>query len=298
MIDLKTLEQLVTFYHTGTLCEAAQKLHISQSTLTRGMQKLEAEFGVPLFIRTRNRIALTETGKLAAADAELLLRQYTNMLRHVQDFDRKQHTVSIGSCAPAPISVLVRHITSACPDTAVTTELRKIPQLLKGLEDDTYQFIILPYCPENDQLSFQYLCEEQLFFFLHKQHRFAGRKSLHVREMNGENMLLFQDIGFWHDLVTEKMPDSRFMIQSESYSFQELIANSTISVFTTDAYPDALPDAVRREMEYEAPFGHKIPEAERVRVPIADPEFHAAYYAVYKKEEGKKKRIATSKFIF
>ena len=45
MIDLKTLEQLVIFSHTGTLCETAKKLHISQSTLTRGMQKLESEFG-------------------------------------------------------------------------------------------------------------------------------------------------------------------------------------------------------------------------------------------------------------
>ena len=48
MIDLKTLEQLVIFSHTGTLCETAKKLHISQSTLTRGMQKLESEFGVCL----------------------------------------------------------------------------------------------------------------------------------------------------------------------------------------------------------------------------------------------------------
>ena len=74
MTDLKTLEQFVTFYHTGTLREAAQKLHISQSTLTRGMQKLEAEFGVPLFTRTGNSIALTETGRLAAEDAAHLLR--------------------------------------------------------------------------------------------------------------------------------------------------------------------------------------------------------------------------------
>lgn len=285
MTDLKTLEQFVTFYHTGTLREAAQKLHISQSTLTRGMQKLEAEFGVPLFTRTGNSIALTETGRLAAEDAAHLLRQYTDMLRHVQDFDRKKHTISVGSCAPVPISELIRRITGTCPDTSVSAELKKIPQLLSGLEDNTYQCIILPYCPENDQLSCQYLCEEQLYFYLHRQHRFAGRKSLRVREMNGENMLLFRDIGFWHDLVTEKMPDSRFIIQSESYSFQELIANSTISVFTTDAYPDALPDALRPsrgEMGHTASPGQKNPGTERVRVPIADPEFHAAYYAVYK----------------
>ena len=75
MIDLKTLEQLVIFSHTGTLCETAKKLHISQSTLTRGMQKLESEFGVCLFIRTKNSLSLSEAGTLAAAEAKVFLRQ-------------------------------------------------------------------------------------------------------------------------------------------------------------------------------------------------------------------------------
>lgn len=53
MVDYNILEQFVTFYQTGTLRETAEKMHISQSTLTRNMQKLEAEFEVPLFYRTK-----------------------------------------------------------------------------------------------------------------------------------------------------------------------------------------------------------------------------------------------------
>lgn len=195
MIDFQILEQLVTFHHTGTLCEASKKLHISQSALTRGMQKLEAEFGVSLFSRTKNSISLTDAGQLAVAEAELILRQCENMKKRIQDL---------------------------------------------------------------------------LFFYLNKQHPYANRKSLSVKEMNGENMLLFQDIGFWHDLVLEKMPDSRFLMQSERYSFQELIVNSTMSVFTSDAYPDELLDS------------------RRVRVSIDDPEFHVTYYLVCKERNREK----------
>lgn len=264
MIDFQILEQFVTFYHTGTLCEASKKLHISQSTLTRGMQKLEAEFGVPLFSRTKNSISLTEAGRLAVADAELILRQCENMKKRVQDFDRKNRTISIGACAPVPLPLLIRRITNHHADAAITSELKNIPQLLNGLEDDIYQLIILPYCPEETGLIYSRLCGEELFFYLDRQHPYAGQKSLSVKEMNGENMLLFQDIGFWHDLVLEKMPDSRFLMQSERYSFQELIVNTTMSVFTSDAYPDDFPDS------------------RRVRVSIEDPEFHVTYYLVSK----------------
>ena len=88
--------------------------------------------------------------------------------------------------------------------------------------------------------------------------------------MNGENMLLLRDIGFWHDLVTEKMPDSRFFIQAETYPFQELIANSTISVFTTDAYPDTPPDTVAPSLNETEPEAPSEP-VEEPDLPAEDP---------------------------
>lgn len=266
MIDFQILEQFVTFSRSETLYETARQLHVSQSTLTRGMQKLEAEFGVPLFTRTKNSISRTEAGRLAASEAELLLRQYENMLHRVREFDRKSRTISIGACAPIPVSPLVQRVTEVYPHIAISSELKKVPQLLEGLKNDAYQFIILPYRPEDDDLLANRLCEENLFLYLRKQHHFAKRKSVNIEEMNGENMLLFQDIGFWHDLVLEKMPNSKFLMQTESYTFQELILNSTMPVFTSDAFPEDLPGV------------------NRVRVAISDPEFHVTYYAVCKKE--------------
>ena len=59
MLELFQLEQLVAFADSGTLSKAAEHLHISQPTLTRAMQKLEDEFGVPLFQRSMERWHLT-----------------------------------------------------------------------------------------------------------------------------------------------------------------------------------------------------------------------------------------------
>lgn len=87
-------------------------------------------------------------------------------------------------------------------------------------------------------------------------------------------MLLFQDIGFWHDLVVEKMPDSRFLVQTKSYSLLELIENSTMPVFTTDYFHDY--------------FSNTESAVSRIAVPITDPEFNISYYLVCKKEHSKK----------
>lgn len=66
MIDYQLLEELVTFQETGTLSATAEKLLITQPSVTRGMQKLEDELGVSLFDRTVNRLKLNSTGELAA----------------------------------------------------------------------------------------------------------------------------------------------------------------------------------------------------------------------------------------
>lgn len=51
MLDLNELEQLITFADMGTLSLAAEKLHISQPTITRTTQHLEETFGVSLLAK-------------------------------------------------------------------------------------------------------------------------------------------------------------------------------------------------------------------------------------------------------
>jgi len=268
VVDYDLLKQFVTFFRVGTLSEASEELHISQSTLTRSMQKLESIFEVPLFTRTRNSISLNETGLLAAHDAEMLLHQIEQMLRRARDFDRLNRTILIGACTPVPVPDLIRRINQQHPEGTISAETKKIPQLMDGVKNGTYELVLLPFCPEDSELQCIKFGEEHLSFLLPKRHRLAKRKSLSVSEMNGENMLLFQEIGFWHDLVLDKMPDSRFLMQTERYTFLELIENSSMPVFTTDAY--------------QGPESH-----DRVSVPITDPEFNVTYYLVFKRENKK-----------
>lgn len=271
MIGYDELKQFILFAQTGTLAKVAEEFHISQPSITRAMQKIEAEFGVPLFNRAKNRIELTSAGMLAAEEAARVIRQTEEMLRRVRAFDRANHTISLGSCAAVPISELFRKINAAFPEATLSSELKNLPELTKGLDDDTYQLIILPYKPEQPELVSVKAGEEHLLFCLPVDHRFANRDSLTMADMNGENMLLFQNIGFWYDIVREKMPDSRFLVQSERYSLEELILNSVLPCFSTNL---TLADSSGRE--------------NRVHVPITDPEVNVEYYLVCKKENRQK----------
>ena len=79
----------------------------SASALSRSMQRLESILQVTLFDRQKNKITLNQNGKLAVDQARRVVQQVHDLVEQVRGFDRSQRTISIGSCAPAPLWELV-----------------------------------------------------------------------------------------------------------------------------------------------------------------------------------------------
>src|SRR6185369_17785408 len=83
MSDSLTLDQIqifLTVVDTGSFSQAAKKLNRAQSAVTYGIQKLEAQFDLPLFDRSVYRPALTEAGRALLVRARRIAEE-TNAFR-------------------------------------------------------------------------------------------------------------------------------------------------------------------------------------------------------------------------
>ena len=263
MIEMYQLEQLLAVVECGTLSGAAEKLHLSQPSLSRAMQRLESELHVSLFIRHKNRIELNSNGEMAVEYARKILGEANDMITHIQAFDRSQRTILAGSSAPAPLWEILPVLGRLYPDMTISSELRESEALLQGLRSGTYQLIILPYAVQEDGIFYIRYGEEHLFFSLPPAHPLSGSKGLYLKDLNGEAMLLLNRLGFWEDLVSRKMPDTHFLVQEDS-AFRELINASALPCFTTDW---ALMQGQHNQ--------------NRINVPILDPEANVTYYCLY-----------------
>lgn len=72
-MELRVLRYFLVVAQEESITGAAQKLHLTQPTLSRQMMLLEGELGVTLFDRGRRRIRLTEEGRLLRERAAALL---------------------------------------------------------------------------------------------------------------------------------------------------------------------------------------------------------------------------------
>lgn len=263
MIEMYQLEQLLAVVEYGTLSGAAEKLHLSQPSLSRAMQRLETELHVSLFIRHKNRIELNSNGEMAVEYARKILGEANDMMTHIQAFDRSQRTILAGSSAPAPLWEILPVLGRLYPDMTISSELRESEALLQGLRSGTYQLIILPYAVQEDGISYVRYGEEHLFFSLPPAHPLSGSKGLYLKDLNGEAMLLLNRLGFWGNLVNRKMPDTHFLVQEDN-AFSELVNASALPCFTTDRV-----------------LTQGAPNQNRINVPILDPEANVTYYCLY-----------------
>ena len=62
-MELRSLRAFVAVADRGTVSAAAAGLHVAQPALSRTLQQLESELGVPLFDRARGRLTLSAAGR-------------------------------------------------------------------------------------------------------------------------------------------------------------------------------------------------------------------------------------------
>lgn len=268
MIELYQLEQLLAMVECGTLSAAAEKLHLSQPSLSRSMQKLEAELQVPLFVRQKNKIELNANGEMAVECARKIMGEARDMVSRIQAFDRSQRTILVGSCAPAPLWEVLPVLGRLYPDRTISSEMRESEVLLQGLRDGIYQLVILLEPAREKGLASVKYGEEHLFFSLPPAHPLSGSKGLYMKDLDGETMLLLNRLGFWKALTDQKMPSTRFLVQEDA-AFAELVRASALPSFTTDR-------ALARGGD----------DRTRIHVPILDPEANVTYYCLYRTADG------------
>jgi DNA-binding transcriptional LysR family regulator len=106
----------LTVAKTGSLARAAELHRISSPAMTKAMQVLAGELGIPLFRRDGRGIALTAEGKRFLTRVEPLAREFENVLRHApSDPEPATAPLRIGTFEVFSTHVLARIMREAFP---------------------------------------------------------------------------------------------------------------------------------------------------------------------------------------
>src|SRR5437588_12989684 len=133
-MDTELARTFLVVIATGSFVEAAQRLHVTQSTVSTRIQRLEETLGAELFVRNKAGTTLTRAGQQFQRHAALLTRTVEQARHEIGIVSGFRATLTIGCRMGLWEDLLLRWLPifgSLAPDVAV--------RALVSLEEDLMQ---------------------------------------------------------------------------------------------------------------------------------------------------------------
>ncbi len=148
MIHLSGLDRFLAAAQAGSLNRAAERLHISQPTLTKSIRMLEERLGVELFVRGARGVTLTTYGKAVLMRARLIDAEMRKIAQDIEALqDSSLGSVNVGAPPGAgfhtsTLPAVTLRLISGGRQLSVNYSMGTREQLLPSLREGGLDFII------------------------------------------------------------------------------------------------------------------------------------------------------------
>lgn len=193
--DLRLIRYFVTVAEERNVTRAAERLHISQPSLSAAIQQLERQLGVELVARVGRRIEITPAGELLRERGRDLLEHANAVVDHV----RERHQAGAGrltlGVSPTARFGIAQRLLVACT--------REIPAVMLYTTEDTTGALLrdvararldlaITFCVPEPPAGVELLLleEEAAIVHLPAGHPLAASTELRPMDLAGETILV------------------------------------------------------------------------------------------------------------
>ena len=193
-MELRHLRYFVALAECLSFTRAADRVHVTQSTLSHQIRQLEDEVGQPLFDRVGKKVVTTEAGQLFLAYATRALREVDSGIAMLQPtaggltgqvMVGATHTFNIGLIPECVAQFLARH-----PTVKVSVEELPADDIGTRVRSGDLDLGIA-YRPDGPtDLSFEPLYNEEMVLVVADTHPLANRRRIRMVELHQQALVL------------------------------------------------------------------------------------------------------------
>lgn len=194
-MELRHLRYFIAVAEELNFTRAAKRLYIAQPPLSRQIQQLEEETGIRLFERNRGKVFLTDAGRVFLGEAKEVIAQAAHALdsaRRAQEGKTGIIRVGIAWGLGDKVSLVLSEFAKHFPEVEIDCM-----DLSSGQQNDALRLrhIDIGFLrPHIDPLHLhsEELFEESMLVVLRKDNRLAKYKTLRVKQLAGEPLLMIE----------------------------------------------------------------------------------------------------------
>ena len=146
-MDIEYMKRFVAVSQCLNFSKAADKLFISQPTLSHSITSLEKKLGAALFVRNTKSVKLTQAGELFFPAAVKIVELYQNVVNEIcQELNLGGNALNIGYIGPAMdnmLSLWVKKFRKIYPDVKVHILRYSSPNVAEAFQNHTIHLGLL-----------------------------------------------------------------------------------------------------------------------------------------------------------
>ncbi|MCD8490852.1 MAG: LysR family transcriptional regulator [Geovibrio sp.] len=283
-MDFKQIEAFVYVAKYKSFSRAAEKLLLSQPTISTHISTLEEQLGVKLFDRLSKEVILTEAGQVFYPYAVDILDLRERSQEAIKEFlNEISGHLHIGySTVPAEFILpeVIRKFKEEYPKTFFTLDINGTQNVVQRLSDGILDLAIVARKIPKKDLEYKVLLRDKIVLIVHKNHKFYDRASVFLEEILQESFII-REMGSGTRAAVEHA------FKQKGYDFDSLDAVAMLS----STY--SIKHAVKRQLGIAFMSQMALSEDECgggiKAIPITDLVVEKEIYVVYSKKRTNKK---------
>jgi len=191
MMDLYLLRYFLAVVETGSFTQAADKVYVTQPTLSAGIKKLERQVGKILFERTNRRVFLTDSGTRFLPRAKAILHECNLAIQSLKEAESTP-ILRIGvltTLSNRSVGALFEGFLKSCPTAKLEITDGKEQELYNRLDDRSLDYVLSLYHGEERTRALP-LKSEDYYFILPHDHKLAGKEYVSGAELRETYMIV------------------------------------------------------------------------------------------------------------
>ncbi|MFC5448654.1 LysR family transcriptional regulator [Paenibacillus aestuarii] len=186
-MELLQLEYFITVARLEHMTEAARSLHVTQSSLSKTIQRLEEDLGVPLFNRTGRNLRLNEFGVRFLRRAERALLELEQGKQEIRDLSRQeQSTLELAVNTASTLPNILREFRKQMPNVQFHVQMLTTEEMVNLLHRGEVDFCLSSPRIEGDDVESLIVHIDRILVAVPKGHRLADRTSISLLELKEE----------------------------------------------------------------------------------------------------------------
>ncbi len=246
---------------------AAERLHMTQPPLSQQIAAFEAELGVPLFVRDRRSVALTEAGESLLADVRRILADMEAAERRAVDTGMgRTGRLRVGFIGPAidgPLSPDLKRFGETHPGIALELSEKSTPELVELVRGKGLDAAVVRLSGTNPAGLERHVYHREAYVLaVPAAHRLARVRAIKAEMLDDEPLIMFPRVlnpllyDQWAALLAGA--GARLRVAQEVLTKHATVA-LVAAGFGVSPVPRSTADTGRRDVAF-VPFAAKTPE--------------------------------------